>query len=109
MSVRVSVCDCEKNHSCFSMCLIVLCLWLCICMLHMLSSVYISYVETFGLQLSFSSPAITLLVWLRGRGGWTVGHVGLPSLPLNAKSATWSQIGPQSGFRSHRSFRKEWD
>lgn len=66
--VHVCVCDCEQNHSCFSMGLIVLCLWMCICLLHMLSYVHNSYVVTFELQLSCRSPAITLLVWLRGDG-----------------------------------------
>lgn len=35
-----------------------------------------------------------------------VGHEGLA---LNAKSATWSQIGPQPCFISPLSFGSEWD
>lgn len=36
----------------------------------------------------------------------SAGHAGLS---LNAKSTTWSQIGPQPDFRSPPSFGKEWD
>lgn len=35
--------------------------------------------------------------------------VGHEDLALNAKSATWSQIGPQPGFLSLPSFGNEWD
>lgn len=35
--------------------------------------------------------------------------VGSAVLAPNDKSATWSQIGPQPGFRSLPSFGKEWD
>lgn len=35
--------------------------------------------------------------------------VGREGLVLNAKSATWSQIGPQPAFISPPSFGNEWD
>lgn len=42
-------------------------------------------------------------------GVWGMVWVGHQGPALNAKSATWSQIGPQPGFISPPSFGNEWD